>query len=86
MRLRFALLIVCMVLVATAAKAQFQAILINETQPLLQSCVDGTPIPDGATIQIFWDSLGNGVTDDDRQPIEGPGFHQVSFNQFAQRR
>jgi len=71
-----------MVLGATVANAQFNAFLINESQPLLLNCVDGAPVPDGATVQIFWDSLGNGPTPDDRQPLEGPGFLHVNFNQF----
>ena len=82
MRLRFAFLMFCMLLGATVANAQFTAILVNESQPLTLGCDGGNPVPDGTTIQVFWDSLGNGPTADDQQPIEGPGFRQVNFNQF----
>ncbi|MBL0063132.1 MAG: fibronectin type III domain-containing protein [bacterium] len=71
-----------MLLGATVANAQFNAILVNELQPLTLACGSGAPVPDGTTVQIFWDSLGNGPTEDDNQPIEGPGFLQVNFNQF----
>lgn len=83
MRIRFALLLFCMMLGATVANAQFNAFLINESQPIMSACVGGTPVPDGTTVQIFWDSLGNGVTPDDHQPVEGPGFMEVNFNQFG---
>ncbi len=82
MRLRFAFLMFCMLIGATVANAQFNAVLVNELQPLTLACGSGAPVPDGTTVQIFWDSLGNGPTDDDNQPIEGPGFLQVNFNQF----
>lgn len=82
MRFRFALLLICLMLGASAVHAQFNAILINATQPLTLACGSGDPVPDGVTVQIFWDSLANGATADDRQPQEGPGFLQVNFNQF----
>lgn len=83
MRLRFALLMICMLLGATVANAQFNAVLVNFSQPLTLACGSGEPVPDGTTVQIFWDSLANGPTPDDRQPVEGPGFLQVNFNQFV---
>lgn len=82
MRLRFALLLIFLMLGASAANAQFNAFLINATQSLTEACGSGNAVPDGATVQIFWDSLGNGATADDRQPAEGPGFLEVNFNQF----
>ena len=59
--------------------------------PLTDACPGGTPIPDGATIQIFWDNDGNGPDDDDPQPTlcdtpplcEGGPVGTVNRNQFA---
>ena len=84
MRLRLALLMICLMLAASAAQAQFNAILYNFSQPITDNCAGGTPIEDGAAfVQIFWDSLGNGPTPDDRLAPEGGGPYEMNLNQFA---
>lgn len=82
MRLRFALLMICVMLAATAAQAQFQVWFFNESFPLTNNCTAGTPLPDGVTIEVWWDSTANGHDELDVRPVEGSGFGQVSFNQF----
>jgi len=84
MRLRLALLTICTMLAATAAQAQFNAVLYNFTQPITSACAGGSPIPDGgAYVQIFWDSTGNGRTPDDHIVPEGAGSYEFNLSQFA---
>ena len=39
--------------------------------PLADSCVAGTPLPDGTPIHIFWDNDGNGPDENDPLPDAG---------------
>lgn len=82
MRLRYALLMVCLALVVNSANAQFQVWFLDEFQVITNACGGGTPVPDGTTIQVWWDSTANGIGPGDVQPQEGFGFQQANFNQF----
>ena len=65
--------------------AQFNAILyyVCDPIPLTINC-DGTggPIPDGASVEIFWDADNDGPDADDQQPVVGNGFGECNFNAF----
>lgn len=82
MRLRFALLMVCVMLTASSVRADFQAYLVNVDFPIQDACTGGTPIPDGTIVQIFQDFTANGPDATDVRPTEGTENVQVNYNQF----
>ena len=85
-KFRFMLFAGCILLFSGLANAQFNAILyyVCDPIPLTINC-DGTggPIPDGASVEIFWDADDDGPDADDQQPVVGNGFAECNFNTFA---
>jgi len=66
------------------ANAQFTAIIYyaNCDVPLSMECAGSNPIPNGTTVEIYWDQNNNGPDEaDDLAPIGG-GFGQANFNTF----
>ena len=89
---RLPLLFVIIVLTVSAATAQpFRAFIFylgdDGSPPLADSCVLGTPLPDGSVVYILWDSNENGPdAADPWPPICGVPPHEpfycVNYNQF----
>ncbi len=84
MKLKTLLFAGCLLLVSGLAHAQFTAIIYyaNCDVPLSMECAGGDAIPNGTTVEIYWDQNNNGPDDvDDLAPIGG-GFGQANFNTF----
>ncbi|MBL0061855.1 MAG: hypothetical protein IPP40_10360 [bacterium] len=70
----------------TKGWANFNAFLIYNggvAEPALSdSCFDGTPLPDGTIVSIFWDLDSDGPDDDDNLVPTGIGFDRANYNVF----
>ncbi len=67
------------------ANAQFTAIIYyaNCDIPLTMECAGGEPIPNGTTVEIYWDQNNNGPDEADELVPVGVGFGMANFNTFA---
>jgi hypothetical protein len=69
---------------AGVAMGQANAILINFSQPLTESCEGGNFLPDNTTVDVMWDDNNNGPDETD-EPIPLGVFPFPNFNQFQMR-
>ncbi len=68
------------------AQGQFYALFYYDCDPdpLTINCNGtGGPIPDGTTVEIYWDQNNNGPDEADNLVPQGGGFGECNFNTFS---